>query len=78
MGFKEALAAEVVDARRGPRCTVCALEDVMSGDDWADFTASLEDATVTTATLARALNREGYRIPRHTLGRHRKRECSRS
>ena len=50
----------------------------MSGDDWADFTASLEDATVTTATLARALNREGYRIPRHTLGRHRKRECSRS
>lgn len=78
MGLLEDLTSEESFGRRQSLfCTVCKLVD--SFDDKAKkiFNARLEDKTISSAAIARVLQKNGHNISHAVLSRHRRRECKR-
>ena len=62
--------------RKGPRCTMCDLMDILDKRDSTALAAALADETFTHAAISRALRAEGHKVSAITVGRHRKGECS--
>lgn len=53
--FKEALTVQIAKSVKGPRCTVCGLEETLSADDWTP--------TASTQILG---SKPRERLPEHT------------
>lgn len=71
-------ALDVAAQRPGPRCAISRLLDQLAPDDAATLTAAIDDITVESSRIARALQMldSSVRVSRSTIQRHRKRECS--
>lgn len=60
---------------KGPVCTVCTIVAALSPNDAVALQEAFDDASFTSAAIARALKAEGHDVSASTLIRHRKREC---
>lgn len=60
----------------GPRCTTCQLVDRLDDADRAALAMAMQDESVTTTTITRALNSEGHSISSESVRRHRRGECA--
>lgn len=75
MSLAAEVAALAVSERRGPRCGVAVLLDVLPPEDSADLTRLLDDPLVAGSLLSKALSNRGHAIKPPTLQRHRRRLC---
>lgn len=57
-------------------CRVRNLKSKLSKEDLATLEDALKDLTITTASISRALKKEGHIISVHSLGRHRRGDCN--
>lgn len=73
MSLKEALS-EVSTEEYG--CKVKILKTKLNKEDLIVFESVLKDPVVTTASISRALKKEGFSISVHSLGRHRRGDCN--
>lgn len=60
---------------KGPRCQMCMLMEKLPESDRVALMNALEDPVFSSAGIARALRSEGYDLGRHSVERHRKKEC---
>lgn len=61
--------------QRGAKCTAGLLSRTLPDEDRAAFVQALKDELIDSNTIAVWLERKGYFIKRHTVARHRRREC---
>ncbi len=73
MSLKEAFS-DIKSEEYG--CKVKILKSKLSKEDLIVFESVLKDETVTTASISRALRKEGFVISVHSLGRHRRGDCN--
>lgn len=74
MALSDALKAET-SKRPGPRCTLCVLDDTLTPADRAALHAAMDDGSVTSSAISRALVTEGHDIRAETVRRHRAKQC---
>lgn len=60
---------------RGAKCTAGLLERTLPAEDRAAFIEALRDELIDSNTISVWLGRKGHSIKRHTVARHRRREC---
>ena len=77
MAHSDAIAAEVRNSARGPRCSICALLPTLDKDDRAALLAAFDNPDITSAVITRALRGQGHAVREEGLRRHRKGECLR-
>lgn len=58
----------------GPRCVICKLLDKF--DDREDIQVVMDDVTMQSSVIARALGARGEKVSPASVSRHRRRECS--
>jgi len=75
MSFKEALTVQIAAASKGPRCTVCALQDTLDPADWNDLCASMAESSIPHTVIYRALKSMDVHVGDGAIARHRKGEC---
>lgn len=64
--------------RKGPGCNVCSVLAAMPETDRETLIEAMDDATFTSAAIARALKEEGYNhINANSIIRHRRSDCAR-
>jgi hypothetical protein len=61
--------------QRGAKCTAGLLARTLPEDERAAFAQALKDELIDSNTISVWLERKGYAIKRHTVARHRRREC---
>lgn len=77
MSLRDTLDAEKAAARKGPPCGMFVLLGNLDKADAEVLREYLGDREkVTTAVIHRALLREGHRLGKNTIERHRRGECS--
>lgn len=57
-------------------CRVRNLKPKLSKEDLATLEDALNNLSITTASISRALKKEGHIISVHSLGRHRRGDCN--
>jgi hypothetical protein len=73
MSLKDALD-ETIEVEIG--CRVRNLKSKLSKEDLETLEIALKDDLITTASISRALKKEGHMISVHSLGRHRRGDCN--
>ena len=73
MSLKDALNQPYEPKRR--ICTVSLIKEKLSKDDADALIKALNDDSIPTAFIYRALKSEGHVIHDKSLGRHRRKEC---
>ena len=64
-------------ARKGPRCTVCVIEQLLSPEDRKILEGAFADPRVTSGAIAKVLSDNGHDVRTHTVQRHRRGGCLR-
>lgn len=73
MSLKDALNQPYEPKRR--ICTMALIKEKLSKDDIEALNQALNDESIPTAFIYRALKSEGHVIHDKSLGRHRRKEC---
>lgn len=73
MGLKEALESEKGSKSR--TCSVKLLVSKLSNEDALVFNTALQDESIASTTICRALKKEGHVLASQNLARHRRGEC---
>ena len=76
MSLRQTIAEESKPALKGPPCTVSIVLTQLDKDDVAALQEALADPRVTGSAICRALEKEGHRVPPHSLNRHRRGICN--
>jgi hypothetical protein len=66
--------AELTDYRKGPRCSLGALLEDLPDTDRAALQAALDDRTIPTSIILRAIQRN-HNVAKASVGNHRKGVC---
>lgn len=74
MSLKESLMAEMTSVQHG--CRVKIVKTILNDIESKLLDEALKDENVPTTSIARALKTEGYTISVHSIGRHRRGDCS--
>lgn len=79
MGSKPSILDELhtiqATKMRGARCSIGIHLNVMKADEKESFIAAMEDQFIDSTTISVWLDQKGYKVPRHTIARHRRKEC---
>jgi hypothetical protein len=73
MGLKDSLSNEIMTLNVG--CRVRLINAVLSEDEHKLLQDTLNDESIPTAAIVRALKTEGYDASVHSVGRHRRGDC---
>jgi hypothetical protein len=60
----------------GSGCGITNLLERLKPEDQTDLVQALENPGITTSAIHRALRKNGHGLSVHTVGRHRRKECS--
>jgi len=60
---------------RGYRCSIGLHLGIAETEEKDALISALEDFAIDSATISSWLGRRGYKVARHTVARHRRREC---
>jgi hypothetical protein len=60
---------------RGSRCGIGIHLNIVPAEDRDDLISALDDLVIDSKTISVWLGRKGYRVARHTIARHRRKEC---
>lgn len=63
--------------RKGPECRLCVVIRKLAGPDAQALNDAMADPSITTASIFRALKREGFDVSQNITARHRRGECQR-
>lgn len=78
MGFLEDLTDDKSFARRQSLyCTVCQLVNSLDDKARTAFMNRLDDKSISSASIVKVLEKNGYTISTAVLSRHRRSECKR-
>lgn len=75
MSLADRIAEQNVGVRRGPSCHVSHLLDQLPDRDRDDVLEALDNGTVTTTAIFRALRNDGHATSLSSLARHRRGDC---
>ena len=73
MALKDSLSNEIMTLNVG--CRVKLIKAVLSEDEHKLLQDTLNDESIPTAAIVRALKTEGYDASVHSVGRHRRGDC---
>jgi hypothetical protein len=73
MALKDSLSNEIMTLNVG--CRVRLIKAVLSEDEHKLLQDTLNDESIPTAAIVRALKTEGYDASVHSVGRHRRGDC---
>jgi hypothetical protein len=73
MALKDSLSNEIMTLNVG--CRVRLINAVLSEDEHKLLQDTLNDESIPTAAIVRALKTEGYDASVHSVGRHRRGDC---
>lgn len=73
MGLQESLKKEITILNVG--CRVKLIKKVLNDAELKLLDETLQDETISTAAIVRALKTEGYDASIHSVGRHRRGDC---
>lgn len=74
MALKDSLINEITTLNLG--CRVRLINAVLSEDELKLLEEAFKDESISTAAIARALKTEGYDASVHSVGRHRRGDCT--
>ena len=60
---------------RGSRCSIGLHLSTAETEEKDALISALDDFAIDSATISAWLDRKGYKVARHTIARHRRREC---
>ena len=60
---------------RGSRCSIGLHLGIAETEEKDALISALDDFAIDSATISSWLSRRGYKVARHTVARHRRREC---
>lgn len=60
---------------RGSRCGIGIHMNIVATEDRDALISALDDLVIDSMTISVWLDRKGYRVARHTIARHRRKEC---
>ena len=60
---------------RGSRCGIGIHMNIVATEDRDALISALDDLAIDSMTISVWLDRRGYRVARHTIARHRRKEC---
>ena len=60
---------------RGSRCGIGIHMNIVAAEDRDALASALDDLVIDSMTISAWLDRKGYKVARHTIARHRRREC---
>ena len=78
MPAKPNLLADIValnTPRKGPPCTMGIVLQELPEDDIKGLLQALDNPTIKSTAIRRALEGRGYKVNDNTIGRHRRKEC---
>lgn len=73
MGLLDDIRAE--PRRVSRRCGVAMIKDGMDKKSRADLDEAMDDPLITSATIARVLERNGHKITASAISRHKRGDC---
>jgi cell division inhibitor SulA len=75
VGLADSLAKAKETSRKGSMCFVCKLLPELNDEDHAELVAALQDVTVYSTVIGKALRLEGHKVADDTIQRHRRGGC---
>ena len=60
---------------RGARCSIGLHLNIVDPEEKDALISALEDLAIDSTTISVWLDRKGYKVARHTVARHRRKEC---